>query len=93
MTLGDKFKQYFEDSGVQKSKFAKKIGISPALFYQVLYGAQLLPVKCWKKTVEFTGGAITMSDLMKDKLSKSPYMEVVETKNPWRCEVRIKGSQ
>jgi len=86
-------KLFFEETGIGKVWFAKKIGTVPQTIYQVLLGSHQIPVKCWTKAVEITQGRISLADLLNEKLKENSDIEIIESDDPKRCEVRIKGSQ
>ena len=58
--------QYFENTGVQKSWFAKKIDMSPALLYQIMNLGTSLPKRYWFAIIEISNGKITLTDLLED---------------------------
>jgi len=88
-----KLNAFLEENGIQKMWFAKKINISANLFYQVLGGYAILPMKCWEKTIDLTGGLISASDLMHDKYEDSEFIQILPAKNHYDFHGRIKGSQ
>jgi predicted transcriptional regulator len=87
--LSEKLKRFFEETGIQKAWFARKIGIPHQTMYQVLLGTHKLPERCWKKLVEATGNRITFSDLLKEKYKENPYIQVIATESPDECLLKL----
>lgn len=91
MELHDKLNKYFEEHGVQKKWFAKKIGISPQIFYGMLSGQQKITSRLWLDLVEMTGGYITIGDILRQEFKSVEYLVVKEGVTCDRCEVFIKN--
>lgn len=89
-TLAEKLHMYFENTGVKKNWFAKKIGISNLLMYQILRGTHPIPFRCWVKTIELSRGQITLADLERHKYRDHEEIKVIETKDPTVCKMKIK---
>jgi len=64
--ISETLKKYFEDTGVQKSWFAKKIDMSPALLYQIMKMGVSLPKRYWVAIIEISNGKISLTDLLED---------------------------
>jgi hypothetical protein len=90
MELHQKLNNYFEENGVQRKWFAKKIGISPQLFYGMLCGQQKLTSRLWKSLIELTGGYITIGDILKQEFKNIDYMTVIEGDTCDKCQIIIK---
>lgn len=90
MSLKEKFNRFFEENGLQKQWFAKKIGINREAFYQIINGHHTLPEKYWKKVIEITKGQITLGDIMGDRLKDIEDLEVKNTGDPERCNLSLK---
>lgn len=89
-TLSIKLRDYFEEFGLKKSWFAKKLGMNPKDFYQVLHGRLVLPRKYWADVIILTKGKITLKDILHDKLKDIDGVHFNEGIAPTKCEVSIK---
>lgn len=90
MNVGKKIGNYLANHGIQKTWFAKRIGISRGLLSQILIGIRDLPVTSWERAIETTDGELTLSDLMKSKFKDIDFLEVREMADSNVCKVRIK---
>lgn len=90
MELHEKLGKYFVENGVQKKWFAKKMGISPQLFYCMLNGQQKLTSRLWRNLIEMTGGYITLGDILKYELKNIEWLIVSQGDRCDKCEVSIK---
>lgn len=90
MKLSQKLSIYFEETGVQKNWFARKIGLEPKLFYQILSGHRALPLEYWRPIINWTNGKITLKDLVEDSLRDSEGLELFGTEDKLGCHVSLK---
>lgn len=91
MQLHEKLNKYFEENGIQRKWFAKKIGISPQLFYTMLCGQQKITARLWKKLIELTGGYITLGDILTQEFKNIDYLSVTQGSDYDLCEVKVKN--
>ena len=90
MKVALKLKIYIREEGREVQWVAKKLGISPNYLSQVLRETHPLPIQCWQKVIHLTQGMVTLSDLMADKFKPIEYLQVMESEDPYICEIRIK---
>lgn len=85
-----KLKKFFEDKGMQRGWIAKKIGINPKYFYQIIHGSFPMPKKYWKGLILVTGGAVTLEDLLWDYLGDDEGVKVETSGDCASCIVSLK---
>lgn len=90
MTLQDKLKEYFEESGRQQMWIAKKLGLKRELFYNVTNGRYKLHKRYWSEIIRLTEGKITLADLLEQEVKDLEDIQIKATNNPEKCEVIIK---
>lgn len=90
MKISKKLLNYFDETGVQKNWFARKIGMDPKLFYQILSGHRAVAQQFWKPMIQWTGGKISLKDLIENCLPEVEglYIEGIEGK--LTCEISLK---
>ncbi len=90
MTLREKLDDYFTENGIQRKWFAKKIGISPGLFFRVTSGNRKMPRKHWSSIIALTNGKITLRDLIEDTYGDKDGLLVTPGKCPNQCILSLK---
>lgn len=90
MALDTKLKNYFKENGIQKKWFAEQLGMKAQQFSQVVCGFAPLPAKYWKKIIKMTDGAITLGDILSQRLSELENIEIKAGKSCEKCEVSLK---
>ncbi len=92
MRLKDSFNKYFEECGLHRQWFAKKLGIVPHSFYQMVAGNIPIPKSKWRDVIRLSGGAISLADILSYYLDDWD-LTIVEYKNrqPLKCIVKMKG--
>lgn len=85
-----KLKNFFEEKGLQRGWMAKKIGINPKYFYQIIHGSFPMPKKYWTQLILITSGAVTLEDLMADYLGEDEGVKVESIGDCASCIVSLK---
>jgi hypothetical protein len=89
MSLKNKFKEYFVNTGVTKRWFANRIGMHPNFLHQIIGGYHSLPRKYWFEVVEVSRGLITLKDILEEYFNDSDGIEVEHVKYK-KCIVILK---
>lgn len=90
MRVHEKLKIYFELNGVKKTWFTEKLGITNQMFYHIMSGNKKITPRMWKIVMELTGGFITIGDLLREEYRNYDFIEIVEGKRSYKCEVIVK---
>jgi hypothetical protein len=85
-----KLKKFFEEKGMQRAWIAKKIGINPKYFYQIIHGSFPMPQKYWLPLILITSGVVTLEDLLADYLGEDEGVKVQSIGDCASCIVSLK---
>jgi hypothetical protein len=62
-----KLKRYIDKRGIKYAFFAKEaLGMNPTFLCEILKGNECMPIKYWRKIMDFTGGEIVVEDFLED---------------------------
>ena len=66
-----KLKRYIDERGIKYAFFAKEtLGMHPTFLCEVVKGNECMPMKYWRKVMDFTEGEITLEDFLEDYEAK-----------------------
>ena len=75
-------KAYFEDTGVRKEWFARKLGMPRSMIYAVTAGNMAAPPKYWEKMISLSQGFVKIeyliSDYLLQNLKNLPFIQIEE---------------
>jgi|HubBroStandDraft_3_1064219.scaffolds.fasta_scaffold423013_2 hypothetical protein len=82
-------KNYFEQTGVRKEWFARKIGMPRSMIYAIAVGDLIAPPKYWEKIINMSQGFVKLEYLISDYLLRNlknlPFIEIeqIEGETKW----------
>jgi hypothetical protein len=91
--LHEQIEEYLLDNGIQRKWFAKKIGMSPSLFYKVLGGFSQFPKKYFQALVSETKGKVSWKDVISDYFTNIPGVEITWNPEENKCEIYLKNKE